>query len=96
MKLVWNGEILSSHTKVDLPKEETKDTKIWLGGLAASFDKLGNRFEGMMANANLWKITLLDDDLISITANNKTLNRSTAKYDDLLSIAIMKNSSCEG
>ena len=94
MKLVWNGEILSSHTKVDLPKEEIKDTKIWLGGLAASFDKLGNRFEGMMANANLWKITLQDDDLISITANNKTLNRSTAKYDDLLSIAITKNSSC--
>ena len=32
IKIVWNGEILPCDPKLDLPKSETKDTKLWLGG----------------------------------------------------------------
>ena len=71
IKIIWNGEILTSVSKVDEPKEEIKDTRLWLGG-ALFFGELRNRrFEGMITNANFWNNALGDDDLISITNNGK-------------------------
>ena len=32
IKIAWNGKIVPCDPKVDLPQEEIKDTKIWLGG----------------------------------------------------------------
>ena len=92
-KIVWNGEILFSNPKVDVSKEKIKVTKIWLGG-ALFFDwETNRRFEGMIAKAEFWNIALQDDDLISITTNDKPIISST-KYDLLSSTTTSKNSSC--
>ena len=85
LKIVWNGKIVPSDPKVNLPQKEIKHTKIWLGGALFPDNgvswTLGNkRFEGMIANANLWNDALQDDDLISITNNKNTVINST-KYD---------------
>ena len=91
IKVVWNGELLyKQHYKFELPKEVIKNTKLWLGG--ALFHDVNRRLEGMIANAKFWNNALQDDDLISITTNNKRVI-SSAKYD-LLSSTIPKNSSC--
>ena len=48
--IIWNGEIVTRSSKVDVPKEEIKDITVWLGG-ALFFDELNNRrFEGMNDN----------------------------------------------
>ena len=65
IKIIWNGEILLSDPRVILSKEEFTETKLWLGG-ALFFDKKNNRFEGMIAAANLWNDPLDDNDLISM------------------------------
>ena len=92
IKIVLNGQILLSDLKLDFPTEEIKDTKLWLGGALFSDKEPNRRLGGMIANANFWDIALQDDDLISITTNNKTVIGSP-KYD-LLSSITPKNSSC--
>ena len=80
IKIVWNGKILLNDLRVDLSKKEITDTKLWLGGALFSDLETNRRFEGMIANANLWNDALQDDDLISITNNKNTVINST-KYD---------------
>ena len=92
IKIVWNGEIILSDPKLDLPTAKMNDTKLWLGGALFSDRDPNRRFEGMIANAYFWNYTLQDVYLISITTKNK-FTLSAAKYD-LLSNKTSKNSSC--
>ena len=90
--VIWNGEILYKGYKFDGSKKVIKDMKIWLGGALSFSDSIQNRrFEGMIVNTNFWNSPLQDDDLISITTNNK-IPVISEKYN-LLSIINLRNSS---
>ena len=91
IKIVLNGEILSSNPRAVLSKEQFTERKLWLGG-ALFFDKKNKRFEGMITSANYWNYSLNDNDLISITRNDN-LVAGSAKHN-LLSMITPKNSSC--
>ena len=93
IKIIWNGEILYKNHRFDVPKEVNKDMKIWLGGALFSKDIDNRRFEGVIVNANFWNYTLKDDDLTSITANNKIPAIRSESYN-LLSTINFQNSSC--
>ena len=93
-KIVWNGDIIFSISKIDVSKEKKiKATKIWLGGtLFFPIKEPNKRFEGMITSAYFWNNALKDDDLIAITTNNNTISHS-ATYD-LISSIETNNSSC--
>ena len=93
VKIAWNGEILLSIPKLDLPTAEIISTTLWLGGALFFDNEYGlRRFGGMIVNAHFWSNALQDNDLISITSDNKNVIR-LANYD-LLSNTIPRNSSC--
>ena len=92
IKIAWNGEIVLSDPKLELYKEESTNSKLWLGGALSSDNHHNQRFEGMIAKANFWNDGLEDLELIYITNNGQSVPNIT--NIDLLSVITHKNTSC--
>ena len=84
IKIAWNGEIVLSEPKLELYKEESTNSKLWLGGALFLDNHHNQRFEGMIAKANFWNDGLEDLELISITNNGQSVPNIT--NIDLLSV----------